>query len=141
MENRVTGQPSRDRTYQAVDASGSPIGATITERVLSESGGVATFSIDPLSLVGTGLFQDQMGLGPWAVGAVKAYQYFLTSIPGSVWNNVPTFVRTAGGDFMVFSLDLSAKWVGSRKVYDVRYNGDDGMWNSDGSARLPLCDK
>ena len=141
MVNPKTGKPSRDRTYYAFDGEGNRIGANITERVLGEAGGVSNAFGNTLSSSGNGVFRDQVGLGPWETGSVKVYQYFVTSIPGSPWIGIPTFVTTGGDDFMVFSVDVSANWVNGVKVYDVRYNGDAGMWTQDGSPRLPLCGK
>jgi hypothetical protein len=48
---------------------------------------------------------------------------------------LPTFVQTGAGAYVVFAITLSSV----NGVYDVRYNGDAGKWNADGSARLPEC--
>jgi hypothetical protein len=136
MSNIKTGKPSRDRTYWAFDENGRRIGADITERVLESSGGLSSFTMDPDSHSSGGVFQDQMGLGPYVSGAATLYQYFLTSVPGTPWVSVPTPVRTASGQYMVSSVTLSA----INGIYDVSYNGDAGMWNANGSPRLPLCD-
>ena len=137
MINPKTAAPSRDRTYQAIDENGDPIGAAITERVFVTSGALATTQ-DSTS-TGTGSFTDQMGLAWWQASTVIYYQYFVTGVPGTPWANVPTPVRTASGDFMVFSVAVSGVWANGKKVYNVTYNGDAGMWNPDGTPRLPLC--
>lgn len=142
MKNSRTGAPSRDRTYQAYDQNNNAIGATITERVLTSEGNLDYAYVDnPVSSGSGGVFNDQNGLASTQVGLRKAYQYFVTSLPGGYWTNVPTFVRTSSGDYMVFSIDISAQWINGRKIYDVSYNGDAGMWNPDGSPRLPLCNQ
>jgi hypothetical protein len=80
-----------------------------------------------------------MGFSFLQTGSLKVYQYFVTTLVGTPWINVPTFVRTGSGDFMVFSIDISGTIVNGRTIFDVRYNGDAGMWNPDGSPRLPIC--
>jgi hypothetical protein len=139
MQNPRTGVPSRDRTYRAIDEEGNAIGATITERVLSPSGDLASVD-NPVSSQGGGVFEDQVGLGFLQKGQASTYQYFVTTLPGGSWTNVPTPVHTANGTFMVFSIVASATYnAKGDKIYNVTYNGDAGMWNADGSPRLPIC--
>jgi len=137
MKNPITNAPSRDRSYQAIDENGDPIGATITERVFVPSADFAPNLTPMSSAVGT--FHDSMGLSFLQAGVATYYQYFVTTLPGTPWVDVPTSVRTGNGDFMVFSVGVSAQWVNGTKIYNVSYNGDAGMWNPDGSPRLPLC--
>jgi len=137
MKNPITNAPSRDRSYQAIDENGDPIGATITERVFVPSGDFAP-TLNPMSSA-VGTFHDSMGLSFLQAGVATYYQYFVTTLPGTPWVDVPTSVRTGNGDFMVFSVGVSAQLVNGTKIYNVSYNGDAGMWNPDGSPRLPLC--
>lgn len=103
--------------------------------MLVPSGGLAG-TLDPTSKTQNGVFEDQLGLSFWQNGhTFQVYQYFVTTIPGTPWIGVPTPVRTDTGDIMVFSIVLSAL----NGVWNVSINGDAGMWNPDGSPRLPLC--
>ena len=80
-----------------------------------------------------------MGLPFTQTGAATYYQYFVTTL-GDLWANVPTPIQMSdGSQFMVSSVDVSAHFVNGKPIYDVKYNGDAGMWNPDGSPRLPLC--
>jgi hypothetical protein len=135
MSNPKTGAPSRDRTYQAYGNNGQPIGAAISERVLTGAGGLSSVTSNPTSSSNTGTFEDQMGLSFLQSGSVTLYQYFVTTVAGTPWVDVPTAVQTPAGQYMVNSVTLSAG--GGR--WDASYNGDAGMWNADGSPRLHLC--
>lgn len=132
------GLATRNREYTAYSSSGAI--ATITERVLDPSGGITTAIGNPTSSSTTGIFNDQVGAGPFQGGGTL-YQYFVTSLPGTPWTNVPTYVQTNSGDYMVFKITLSKKTFNGIIVNDVSYNGDAGMWNADGTPRLPLCTK
>ena len=143
-DQQLTYGTSRDRTYRAVDQAGDDIsGISITERVLSAGGGLNTTTTNVTSSSASSQFGDQVGLNAVQTSVFSinqtVYQYFVTTIPGTSWSNVPTAVRGFNGEMnMVFAITLSGG-PGSRS--DVRYNGDAGMWNADGSPRLPLCDR
>jgi hypothetical protein len=139
VNNRNTGGPTRDRGYQAYNENGGPIVATISERVLSTSGGLSTITLDPTSSSTTGLFKDAVGLNIFQVGTATQYQYFVTSLPGTPWGNVPTPVITPAGFYssgspaqnnMVYAITMTHNANG---VFNVTYNGDTGM------AGLPKC--
>ena len=119
-------------------SDGRPIGAKITDRVLATDGLTANPTIpNPMSgSVIPGIFRDQFGFPFSFVYSTTVYQYFVTSLPGSLWQNVPTFVRTPFGDYMVLSITISRNRDGHS---DVSINGDAGLWNPDGTPRLPLC--
>jgi RHS repeat-associated protein len=136
MDNPKTGAPSRDRTYQAYDGSGQPIGATITERVLDMSGGLSTVTGNGGSST-TGVYNDQMGLNVFQSGTATLYQYFVTTIAGTPWVGVPTQIVSQDGSQKNMVLSVTVSRVNG--VNNVSYNGDAGMWNGDGSPRLPIC--
>jgi hypothetical protein len=137
LNNPKTGGPTRDRTYQAYDQFGDPIVATITERVLAATGGLSTLTDSPTSSSSTGRFSDQVGLlnSSLQVGTFNAYQYFVTTIPGTPWVNVPTEIRSAAGVNMVLGVTMSHWYEGGKNIFDVKYNGDAGM------GGLPICGK
>ena len=134
QNNPKTGGVTRDRTYEAIGSDGNPIDATITERVLSTSGGLAGTDSPTSSAVGT--FQDQLGLpnNAFNVGSVQEYQYFVTTIPGTSWVNVPTPVQSSSGSNMVFSIVMSHTYNSqNQSVFNTTINGDSGL------AGLPKC--
>lgn len=65
----------------------------------------------------------------------------MTSLPGTPWTNVPTYVQTNSGNFMVFQILLSRVMINGALVNNVSYNGDAGMWNANGTPRLPSCNQ
>ena len=64
----------------------------------------------------------------YGIGAsVILYQFFTTTIPGTSWYNVPTFVVSPSGSNMLYSI-LETVAIGPRgKRFNVRYNNDLGM--------------
>ena len=136
LKNPRTGLISRDRTYTAINQDGKrDDDITISERVTFQASGDVAYSAiqSPLSS-GSGVFRDQMGPGIYQ-NNVNLAQYSVTSYGGD-WQNVPTFVRTSAGDYSVFSIGWTRD---SNNRPDVSYNGDGGLWNPDGSPRLPKC--
>ena len=135
-----TGKPSRNRTYEALDQNNDEINALITERVLTGSGGLYTGVLNPTSS-NSGTFSDGVGLGMFQTGDFTLYQYFVTTVPGTPWTNYPTPVSTSSGSFLAFAIHIVGTATLTSSFYDVSYNGDGGMWNKDGTPRLPLCNQ
>jgi hypothetical protein len=130
LKNPKTGGPTRDRTYWAYDENNQRVVATIAERVLATAGGLSTITGDPTSSSDNGVYEDQVGLPFTLTGSVTQYQYFVTTLSGTPWVDVPTQVLSPAGANMVFSITMSHTSDG---VYNVTYNGDSGM------AVLPTC--
>jgi len=64
------------------------------------------------------------------------YQYLVTTIAGTPEVDVPTAAQTQqGAQFMVQAIALSL----TNGVYNVKHNGDNGMWWADGTPRLRTC--
>jgi hypothetical protein len=75
------------------------------------------------------IYEDQVGLSNtiFQVGSIKTYQYFVTTLPGTSWNTVPTQVKTGSGYYMVFTIVASHWYDDQGNHFDVTYNGDGGM--------------
>ena len=85
-----------------------------------------------------GIYNDELGPSLGDYSSHTYYQYFVTSVKGTFWQNVPMFVLP-NADW-VFTIGISTKFFNGVSRADVSINGDAGMWNPDGSARLPICD-
>ena len=110
---------SRNRTYQAFDQFNHYLGdAKITERVLDVNGGITGQTGAPLSS-GIGTFADRFGLG-LLQSEIYQFQYFVTSLPGTGWTNVPTQVETPK-DF--YFLGSSASTVMVQTMYGKKAAG------------------
>ena len=107
---------------------------TITERVLNEDGSLHANASSP-----TGIYNDELGPRLGDNSSHTYYQYFVTSVDGTFWQNVPTPVFASGVVNPVLSLTISTKYFNGVPRADVSINGDAGMWNPDGTPRLPIC--
>ena len=117
----TTGGTTRNVTYTAVDQYGVPVAnATITERVDDSSGYPS--SVLKANSSGTGTFQDQMGLGSFYTGTATVYQYFITSIPGTPWQGVPTPIVYAGTISQYAAITVSNLLVKGTHTYNVVYS-------------------
>jgi hypothetical protein len=134
--NFYTGGATRNRTYKAYYDDGSAAsGALITERVLLPSGAVPS-NLDTGDS-SRGVYADHVGMvnDAFHTGSVQTYQYFVVTIPGTPWVNVPAEVRTPSGTKWAFSIVASHWYDQQGNHFQVTYDGDAGM------GGLPECGK
>ena len=145
LYNPFTQGTTRNRTYTAVSLDGlwvphTAANARIVERILAADGLSSSLFNNPFSS-GVGTFSDQLGLAGYGPNlTTTVYQYFVTTLPNTSWQNVPTFVHSAGGDRMVLSITMQVLNYGKNPTdFNVWINGDQGMWFPNGQPRLPMC--
>lgn len=109
-------------------------GITIEERVVTESGVLATGVIDtPDSRGSGGVFNDEKGLWAHSLGPIKLYQSFTVSVDGGKFFNVPVDLGARG---MRDTLGVYFTWNYPVSFWSKDYNV---FVEGEGKEKLPTC--